>query len=145
MDSLIYDRTSSDVESSLTNSKGSYNYTDLNRVEEWCEYLQSILANYGYSEELEIKTDWAMTDYITRTQMDRIRANIDSLKDFCEALSTETIEYDNTMNYKQANALEQILYDISQYIESEKDTVELSYNIGAVLITKEYVNITAVS
>lgn len=145
MDSLIYDRTLNDVENSLTNTKGSYNYTDLNRVETWCEYLQDILANYGFSEELETKTDWTMTDYITRTQMDRIRANIDTLKDFCEALSTETIEYDNTMNYKQANALEQILYDISQYIESEKDTVELSYDIGAVLITKEYVNITAVS
>ena len=50
MDDLIYDRVLSDVENALNNPgdssnlKGSYNYTDLNRVEKWCEYLKDILS-----------------------------------------------------------------------------------------------------
>ena len=52
MDDLIYDRVLSDVENALNNPgnssnlKGSYNYTDLNRVEKWCEYLKDILSKF---------------------------------------------------------------------------------------------------
>ena len=52
---LIYDRTQEDVDYALNNSastdflKGAYNYTDLNRIEEWCEYLSQELKKYSYS------------------------------------------------------------------------------------------------
>ena len=90
MDDLIYDRVLSDVENALNNPgnssnlKGSYNYTDLNRVEKWCEYLKDILSKYGFAETLIIKTNWNMKDYPTRTQIDRIRHNIDKLKEYID-------------------------------------------------------------
>jgi hypothetical protein len=147
MDDLIYDRLSSDVETALnspgssTDLKGSYNYTDLNRVEEWCEYLKSILVNYGFSDEMVIKTNWKMTDFPTRSQIDRIRSNIDLLKNFCYSLNTETIIYNNTMNYEQANVLEKILYDINQYFEELNIKLDLAYNYAATLIRRNYIDL----
>lgn len=147
MDDLIYDRTASDVETALNNPgsnthlKGSYNYTDLNRVESWCEYLENILKKYGFSETLVIKTDWNMRNYPTRTHIDRIRSNIDTLKEFCYALTTETIIYNNTMNYEQANVLEKILYDIDHYIEEITIMLDLPYNFGMMLIRDSYIEL----
>ena len=49
MNNLIYDRTEADVEYAkthqweYTNLKGAYNDNDLNRIEEWCEYLKNEL------------------------------------------------------------------------------------------------------
>ena len=147
MDDLIYDRSASDVETALNNPgssthlKGSYNFTDLNRVESWCEYLMNILKKYGFSRNLVIKTNWNMRDYPTRTHIDRIRNNIKTLKDFCYALTTETIIYNNTLNYEQANVLEKILYDTNQYFEEMNIILNLPYNFGTTLIRRNYVEL----
>ena len=148
MDDLIYDRTASDVETALNNPgsnsnlKGSYNYTDLNRVESWCEYLENILKNYGFSETLVIKTDWNMRDYPTRTHIDRIRNNIDTLKNFCYALTTDTIIYNNTLNYEQANTLEKILSDIDTYFKQIHVILNLPYNFALMLIRDSYIELS---
>ncbi len=148
MDDLIFDRLLSDVETALNNPgniaqlKGSYNYTDLNRVEQWCEYLKDILSKYGFSELLTIKTNWNIRDYPTRTNIDRIRHNIDKLKSFCYGIITETITYNNTMNYEQANVLEKVLYDINQYFETMNRKLELPYNFGTTLINRKYIDLT---
>lgn len=147
MDELIFDRLASDVETALNNPKssshlkGSYNYTDLNRVEEWCDYLQNILQKYGFPYTLEVKTNWSLTDFPTRKHLDRIRQNIDKLKDFCYALSTETIIYNNTMNYEQANVLEKILYDVNKYFEDMNIKLNLQYNVGTTLINRKYIDL----
>lgn len=140
MDKLIYDRLRSDVDTALSNPedvsflKGAYNHTDLNRVEEWCDFLQTVLRYYGYKEQLVIKKDWNLRDYPTRKQIDRIRSNIDSLKNYCYALLTETIIYDNTLDYEKANILEKILFDIDKYIKDMTVSTGFNYNIGATLI-----------
>lgn len=148
MEDLIYNRLLSDVSTALNNPnnsnslKGAYNYTDLNRVEKWCEYLYNLFKKYGFNKTLNIKTDWKMTDFPTRTQMDRIRKNIDVLKSFCTAILTETIIYNNTMNYEQANVLEKVLYDIYQYFLNLRKEMLLSYNFGTTLIHNKFVNLT---
>ena len=69
MDNLIYDRLSSDVDTALNNPdstsslKGAYNYTDLNRVETWCEYIENILIEYGFVGGLVLKKNWNIRDY----------------------------------------------------------------------------------
>ena len=147
MDDLIYDRTLSDVETALRtpNSseflKGAYNYTDLNRVEGWCEYIQELLRSYGFNQELETKTDWNVTDFPSQAQIDRIRNNIDTLKNFCYAISTETIEYNNTLDYEQANILEKILFDINQYIEEILVTLTPSPQMGFLLVRRKYIHL----
>jgi hypothetical protein len=147
MDDLIYDRLLSDVETALNNPgsivhlKGSYNYIDLNRVEQWCEYLKDILSKYGFAETLTIKTNWNLKDFPTRIQIDRIRHNIDKLKDFCYGIITETIIYNNTMDYEQANVLEKILYDINQYFKQMNTILNLPYNFGTTLIRRNYIEL----
>lgn len=145
MDNLIYDRTLRDIEEALNNSnssnylKGNYNYTDLNRVEQWCQYLMNILSYYGFTETLVIKNNWNLKDYPTRAQIDRIRHNIDKLKDFCYGIITETIVYNNTMNYEQANKLEKILYDIDKYFKEMNVILNMQYNFGVTIINKKYI------
>lgn len=148
MEDLIYNRLLSDVSTALNNPnnsnslKGAYNYTDLNRVEKWCEYLYNLFLKYGFKKNLNIKTNWEMTDFPTRTQIDRIRKNIDTLKSFCSSISTETIIYDNTLNYEQANILEKILYDINEYFLNLQRQIFLSYNFGTTLIHDKFINLT---
>lgn len=147
MDNLIYDRLLSDVEDALNNPdgseylKGSYNHTDLNRVETWCKYLKDILHGYGFNENLNIKTNWNMRDYPTKDSIDRIRNNIQSLKEFCQGLTSEDIIYNNTLNYEQANTFEKILFDINAYFERIHSKLNLEENIGFYLINKKYVNL----
>lgn len=144
MDNLIFDRLSSDVDNALNNPnnsnflKGAYNYTDLNRVETWCGYIQTILNEYGKNVSVETKTNWNMTDYPTRTQIDRIRNNLDTLKEVCYAITTEEILYNNTLNYEQANTLEKILHDIDTYIiENDRKSYVNEY-IGATVVRTNY-------
>lgn len=143
MESLIFDRMSSDVDNALNNPnstsdlKGAYNCSDLNRVESWCEYLQYILAQYGFKNSLDVKKDWELRDYPTRTQIDRIRENIDTLKEFCYSLITEDIVYDNTLDYQRANTIEKVLYDINTHISNFNRIVDLQYKIGTTLIQQK--------
>lgn len=147
MDNLIFDRLKTDVENALNNPssveflKGAYNYTDLNRVEQWCEYIQNLLNDYGKNIDLKIKTNWNLRDYPTRTQIDRIRGNIDYLKDMFKELQTETIEYVNTLDFEKANILEKIIYDVHEYIKEMTRTLELQYNFGTTLIKKKYITL----
>ena len=149
MDDLIFDRTSNDVREALNNPKskenlkGAYNYADLNRVESWCEYLQNVLSEYGFDEELEIKKNWSVTDYPTLSQVNRIRENIDVLKEFCSSLITETIVYNNTMTYEQANIIEKILYDIDLHINEMTKMLNVNYGVGFFSIKNKYITIEA--
>lgn len=149
MEELIFDRTLLDVEIALENQdatqfqKGAYNYNDLNRVESWCEYLAEKLGEYGFIQELVVKTDWSMTDYPTREEIDRIRKNIDTLKGFCYVLQTREMIYNNTLDYEQANTLEKILFDISKYLENITRKLNLDYQVATVLVTKKYISLSA--
>ena len=148
MDKLIFDRLSSDVDYALTNAKsdvflkGAYNYTDLNRVEQWCEYLENRFKKYGFNQELIFKKDWNLRDYPTRSQIDRIRNNLDVLKSFCFALLTESIVYDNNLDYEKANVLEKILFDIDEHLNVFSRNVNLQYKIGGVVIRQKNIFLT---
>lgn len=144
MDNLIYDRLSSDVDTALNNPdstsslKGAYNYTDLNRVETWCEYIENILIEYGFVGGLILKKNWNIRDYPTRTHIDRIRNNIKTLRDYCRGLETEVIVFNNTMNYVQANVLEKILADIDQWVIDMTQTIIGKYNIASITANSNF-------
>ena len=147
MKTLIVDRTELDVIEAKQNptatdyKKGNYNFTDLNRLEEWCNYLQKKyndnyynlnlnlrLKYYIYEELKEFKYlnlkemlfielkrgNWSMTDIPTLSEINRIRDNIQTLKDNLMTRNTLTIVKNNTMNYNQANILEQILSELDE-------------------------------
>nr|DAP38781.1 MAG TPA: hypothetical protein [Caudoviricetes sp.] len=147
MKTLITDRTELDVIEAKKNpsatdyKKGNYNFTDLNRLEEWCSYLQKKFNDNGYKLTLNLKLkyytyeelkkfkysdlkemlfielkhgNWGMTDIPTLSEINRIRDNIQTLKNNLMTRSTLTIIKNNTMNYNQANILEQILLELDE-------------------------------
>lgn len=95
-------------------SDGALNYVALGRIEQWTSYLAAQLHTYGYSVTVETRS-WTRTDYPTRSEIDRIRRNVDALQQgFYSLPDWREIVYNNTLNFEQCNALEwdlQRLYD----------------------------------
>jgi len=106
-----------------SNNRGSYNDTDLNRVENntmWIRDLLSSVLGVDLSS-MVIKTNWIMYDPSTETgdiptliDIERIRTNIETLQSFLSAIDFENIIHDNTMNVEKANILEKNLYLMEQ-------------------------------
>ena len=115
MDKLIYNRTQQDIIKRTV--KGYYNYTDLNRIETWCEYLSNTLNSYAYPVHIKIKTDWTIFDFPIQSEMERIRTNISTLKNayFSFTQIPENLEY---MTWQKANEIEKILFEINTLIEN---------------------------
>lgn len=115
MENLIFDRTQNDLEQKTP--KGCYNYTDLNRVETWCEYLANLLNSYSYPVSVTIKKNWNMSDLPNTTDMERIRSNVDKIKTAFHAY-TDVPENLNYMTIEKANAIEKILSEIDFLIKN---------------------------
>ena len=109
MNDLIYDRTQQDVDNKT--NKGHYNYTDLNRIEEWCEYIAGVLNEYSYPVSITVKKNWTADDFPNELQMERIRWNVGVLKDVYYSFTSLPENLEN-MTYQKANAVEKILSEI---------------------------------
>ena len=119
----INDRTLTDVEYALINQsltddlKGSLNYSDLNRIENNCEYIVSKLVENGYIINITTKTNWLETDIPTYMEITRIRNNIQLLLNTYHTMSgSPTILFWNGVDYVDANTLEQNLYNLNDMI-----------------------------
>ena len=122
MDDLIYDRTEADVtyakehQSEASDLKGAYNYSDLNRIETWCNYLATTLTGYSYPVSITTKTDWTADDFPTQTHLERIRSNVQAIK--TAYYSTTNIPSSlSHITYQQANDIEKILYELNTNLE----------------------------
>lgn len=109
LDNLIFDRITKDVVEG--NKKGYYNFNDLNRIENWCRYLSDYLNKYNYTNSIITKTNWAMSDLPYNTELERIRKNIQVLKNIYFSIS-EIPENLNFMTIDKANIIEKILDEI---------------------------------
>lgn len=109
MNKLIYNRTQADVTNKT--SIGYYNISDLNRVEEWCDYLATQLNAVGYSINITTKTNWVQTDLRTASEMERIRTNIKKIMQGFHYL-TNIEQNANSFDYIKANNWEKILFEI---------------------------------
>lgn len=104
--------TDTEITEWMQTSDGALNFVMLNRLETWTAYLAAQLRSYGYSVTVQTRT-WTRTDYPTRTEVDRIRRNVDALQaGFYSLPDWREIVYNNTMHYTQANALEWDLHTI---------------------------------
>jgi hypothetical protein len=136
---LITDRTAADVERYLTlrnkgfanltaaektewlsNMKGAYNYTDLNRVEEAVQYLADKLRERGYRVDIgDIKT-WTMNSLPTMADMNRYLNNVKVIRNAFATLST-TPQVPSSiagLTYKEANDIEQIIFDVNKLLDN---------------------------
>ena len=114
MDELVYNRTQADVNYAIEHQssddflKGAYNYTDLNRIETWCEYLKTELNEDGYITNITTKTNWTAADFPTQAELERIRSNVSTLKTAFYAYTNVPANM-NKMTYQKANTIEKVL------------------------------------
>lgn len=116
IDTLIYDRTQSDV--SNDTDKSYISYSDLNRIEEAVKYLSDLMNKYAYENKVNEKTNWNMSEFRKKEDCERIKNNFEVLKNAypykfdIPEFKWETIE--------EANRIEKILFDINEHIENMK-------------------------
>lgn len=145
MDTLITDRTQSDVDAlkalkaldhaDMTdaqraewarNSKGSYNASDLNRVGEACAYLYELITTMGYAVPgyTPLKTDWyeeaddTPPDSGNRPDAAKMTAyitTIEALKSVWNAAQAIP-ESMNRLTYEGANNIEKLLLEVDDLI-----------------------------
>lgn len=110
-DSLIFDRTAADV--AAKNAKGTYNYTDLNRVGEAVAYLTPIFREFGFLADTAPKTDWAENDIPRRGEMERYIADIRRLNVIRYASELLPLpESPVGLTYGEANNIERFLREV---------------------------------
>jgi hypothetical protein len=176
---LVFDRTAEDVNYAieiarklggyvynstyiaeyLSGLKGSYNASDLNRVEAAVEDLSADLRGMmskitDYAEQrnlawddffgvpydpdsmvFETKTNWSLNDVPTAADMKRYLSNVAKLRGALKyATSTLPSSMEN-LNYWDANAIEKALFDLDAAIKAfYKDTKEKIDNTASVFI-----------
>lgn len=118
MNELIYDRTQADVTNDT--SKGQYNPSDLNRVEEYCRYLADELNSLGYNINITTKTNWTNADMRYGSEMTRIKNNILALMNGYRWITPIYSSVDN-WNYQKANRWEQILHEILEMMSGMRN------------------------
>lgn len=104
------------------NHKGSYNYTDLNRVNDAMVYLVNRLKGYGYAVNgFEADSDrWRETDIPKSDRLTRYLDNVAAVRAALAVLKdtpTPPADMEN-LTSAEANAIEQILTDCERVIES---------------------------
>ena len=97
----------------LSPMKGSYNYTDLNRVEEAVAYVAERLSKYSYLSFLPTTRIWSATDILTASDLSKYLNNVAMLRRAITVwASTPAVPSGNGFGSNEANDLEQILVDV---------------------------------
>lgn len=125
---LITDRTASDVEYAKAHKgdyedlKGSYNASDLNRVESAVQELQEKLKEVGIVHNLTVKTDWTLSDYPTESDMIRYLSNVALIRAsyVLPGITPNVPDNMRYLTYDEANDIETILLTIEDAIEKVK-------------------------
>lgn len=106
----------------LTPSKGAYNYTDLNRVEEAVAYLGERLAECGYTVTLSQMRTWAQGDVITLADMAQYLTNVEAIRRALATFPTTPAAPASMsrLTFSEANAIEQILTDVDTLLDNMK-------------------------
>ena len=131
LDALIFDRTQQDI-ANLTN-KAYIDYNDLNRIESAVKWVSHILNRYGYRNTTNNKLNWKPEDHRTDAEMERLRQNLIAIREAYYTLESTPLT-PSAITYTsiyQANAIEQIIYDIGTLIESSfPGPQHLSFKLG---------------
>lgn len=107
--------------------KPRLNWGDLDRIEINCRYIAEQLNLYGYKVTIITKTDWIMDDFPYQTQIKRIRDNINALiSAYHKLINSPEIVYWNSLNWQDANSLEQNLENLNILLELMKQSFKYS-------------------
>lgn len=95
-------------------SKGAYNHTDLNRVENAVAYIADLLTSLGYGVEIAGTKTWTAYDVPTVSDMNRFLSNVRLIRGAFSVMRT-TPAVPSTMQrltHVSANNIERILQDV---------------------------------
>lgn len=100
--------------------KGSYDYTDLNRVGDAVQYLSEILKSHGYDCQVSPKLDWSESGRGAPSDMAQYLQNVQTLRGILTLLpETPNVPADmEKLTWQEANAIEQILVDLESTIKT---------------------------
>ena len=100
--------------------KGSYDYTDLNRVGDAVQHLAGILTSLGYDCPIIPKLDWTESGSASPSDMAQYLENIQTLRGKLTLFSdTPNVPADiEKLTWQEANAIEQILVDLESTIKT---------------------------
>lgn len=104
----------------LAPSKGAYNYTDLNRVEDAVVKIADYLAVLNREAVLSPTRTWKIGDVPSASDMARYLENIMAIRNALPELHHIMPEAPASMKnltYEGANAIEEILFYATQYVE----------------------------
>lgn len=106
--------------------RGSYNYTDLNRVGNAVSYVSERLQRYGYPISVSPKINWTDEDipYPNSDELDEYLENIRTIRGALNAASICPPVPDDMedLDFIEANNIEQILLDVNKLIDNMIDT-----------------------
>ena len=100
--------------------KGRYGAVDMNRVESAVEALSARFVEDGYlTFPLSVKTDWNQQSIPTRADMERYLGNVATLRSLARVYPTTPAAptVNQRMDYRKANDIEQILFDLRDILE----------------------------
>ena len=100
--------------------KGSYDYSDLNRVGDAVQYLSEILKSRGYDCPVIPKLDWSESGRGAPSDMAQYLQNVQTLRGILTLLpETPNVPADmEKLTWQEANAIEQILVDLESTIKT---------------------------
>ena len=115
---LIFDRTVEDLQN-LTD-KAYISCNDLNRIERAVKWVSYLLNQYGYRNVTDNKLNWQPGDHRTDKEMERLQQNLVSIRNafFAPHDTPVTPAKITYTSIYQANAIEQIIYDIATIVEN---------------------------
>jgi hypothetical protein len=115
-----WDNVSSEIKSQwFSNSKGCINSADLNRIENNIDYIVQQLGIMGVTVVIDTSNPvWNLGSDITLTQFNKIRDNLNAVKNAWYTLpTTPVLKYTFTVDYNDANAIEQMTADFKYLLD----------------------------
>ena len=128
----IVNMTETELAEWLAPSKGAYNYTDLNRVEDAVAKLTSYLTALGRGDGLYPTRRWTASDVPDAIDMQRYIANVQKVRNALPELHHIMPQAPASMvnlTSEGANAIEEILSNAMEYVESKIQTFPFSGEI----------------
>lgn len=121
----VTNRSTADVNALKANpgmsvrSKGAMNNADLNRIGNNLLYLMDQIQKYGYDVRLlGVKKDWKRQDFPYKDEFEKIRKNIEALKEGYYVLAgTPELDWEDTFDWDDANDIEQNLLNLKILVE----------------------------
>lgn len=117
------------IEPVTNRTQGNPGYWDIsvaNRIEGNCQWLYNHLKAQGYYVQIQTKT-WDMAMFPYRSEIDRIRNNVKAIVEgFHKLNGSPEIRYTDTLNWNDANSLEQNLLNVDVLLQKMIDHLRYS-------------------